>query len=62
MLKNLRFMSTENESTKVTLDLSKELTGEELQSFRARAKAEGHSLSEHLRKMLFGDERKESAV
>lgn len=47
-------MKDQNESTKVTLDLSKELSDEELQSFVEQAEKEGHSVQEHLREILFG--------
>jgi hypothetical protein len=43
-----------NESVKVTLDLSKELTAAELESFRKQAEKEGHSLKDHLTILLFG--------
>ena len=42
-------------STVVTLDLSKELTPEELESFRREAARQGRSLKEHVEIILFGD-------
>lgn len=46
-----------DESTKVTLDLRRELTPEELESFRRRAEEAGNSLQEHLREICLGDQR-----
>ena len=43
------------ESTIVTLDLSKELSPEELQSFQEQAELSGRNLQDHLRAILFGD-------
>ena len=44
-----------NESTIVTLDLSKELTAAELESFRKQAQLAGRSLEEHLRVICLGE-------
>lgn len=43
-----------NESVKVTLDLSKELTAAELESFRKQAERSGHTIKDHLTILLFG--------
>lgn len=53
-----------DESTIVTLDLSKELTPAELESFRKQAETCGRTIEEHLRDIVFGqraDEQKGAA-
>jgi hypothetical protein len=50
-------MSTQ-ESTKVTLDLSKELTADELASFQRQAELAGRSLKDHLTMITFGQRSK----
>lgn len=52
----------DQESTIVTLDLSKELTAAELESFRRRAEAEGRTLEEHLRLIVFGEREQEKGA
>lgn len=45
-------------STKVTLDLAKELTEAELASFTAQAEKAGLSLKDHLTMITFGERSK----
>jgi hypothetical protein len=46
------------DSTTVTLDLSKELTASELESFRKQAELAGRSLKDHLTMITFGQRSK----
>ena len=48
------FMS-EKHGYKVTIDLTHELTAEELASFEAQAHKAGHSIQDHARYLLFGN-------
>jgi len=41
-------------ATKIVLDLSRELEPDELESFKAQARARGRSLSDHMREIAFG--------
>lgn len=50
------------ESTIVTLDLSKELTPAELESFRKQAESCGRNLEEHLRDIVFGERAEEKGA
>lgn len=52
----------EDESTIVTLDLSKELTPAELESFRKQAETCGRTIKEHLRDIVFGERAKEKGA
>jgi hypothetical protein len=51
---DIKVMKRVTQSTIVTLDLSAELTEAELDSFREQARANGHSLKDHLTMLVFG--------